>query len=282
MYVSVLGGGWLQPQRARRGGGDGAGRRPRREYLAPRPRPNVSRSYAPPRRPAAPDGGWGWREGGFPCGAATTPSGTRSRRGCGPSGRSSASGAAARKTSIRRARRGWFSDGLCRSGMHGTRATRGRARGHCTGLSTLRRRGSGGARVGGPVGLRLPISIARHCQSASPPPDTTSPLRPAGAGWRVTPRLSLRVRPTPVTSGPPAPAGCRARHGRGPTKERVSDVGAKVAISAADGWEGREVSLREAGVGPGIHKVHQAACSSGVQPICLNQCWRDCACKLKL
>ena len=256
----------MQPQRARRGGGDGAGRRPRREYLAPRPRPNVSRSYAPPRRPAAPDGGWGWREGGVPCGAATTPSGTRSRRGCGPSGRSSASGAAARKTSIRRARRGWFSDGLYRSGIHGTRATRERARGNCTGLSA-RRRESGGARAGGPVCLRLPISIARDCRSASPPPDTTSPLLPAGAGWRVTAPpppspspLSMRARPAPVTSGPPSsapalpptPAGCRARHGRGlpvtrqlgrsPTKGRVSDVGAEVdrrAISAAGSWEGR-------------------------------------------
>ena len=52
--------------------------------------------------PLAADGGTG---------AGTTPSGTRSRRGCGPSGRSSASGATARQAFRTPARRGWTCEG---------------------------------------------------------------------------------------------------------------------------------------------------------------------------
>ena len=105
--------GVLQRQWARCCCGCGCGRRPRREHLAPRPLPRVSRPNArpappPPRPDEACGGGRGGRLGR---GAGTTPSGTRSRRGCGASGRSSAGGKTARTTAFRRARRGWTCEG---------------------------------------------------------------------------------------------------------------------------------------------------------------------------
>ena len=83
---------------------------------APRSAPSPSRE--PPSRPAPPRRRRGLtkrvgagRGGRLGRGAGTTPSGTRSRRGCGASGRSSAGGKTARTTAFRRARRGWTCEG---------------------------------------------------------------------------------------------------------------------------------------------------------------------------